>query len=140
VGTSCGNNKRVRALQGLDKTAGIAGRDDYDLVAFGEWLHQRSQVCGWQIFQSQSGLGQYQLMVDRAVTGQIDEDQVFRAATFGQPGNRAREVFARGQRPVSEMVAVVDEAYLTAGGEAVGQEIVDIADLAQKHALLAITG
>jgi len=75
-----------------------------------------------------------------AVAGQVDEHQVFRPAAFGQGLHRAAQAFTGGQGAVGDMVAVVDQANLSTGTEAGGEQVADVIGFAQEHALLTVAG
>ncbi|MNV78145.1 hypothetical protein D3C71_1716180 [compost metagenome] len=73
------------------------------------------------------------------MAGQVDEQQVFRAAAFGQGQGGAAQVLAGGHRPVTEVFAMIDQADLAVGAEAAGEHVADVVGLTQEYALFAIT-
>ncbi|MOA55799.1 hypothetical protein D3C78_1796520 [compost metagenome] len=75
-----------------------------------------------------------------AVAGQVNENEIFRTAAFGQGLGGALKVFPGGHRPIGKMVAVVDQAYLPLGTEPAEQHLADEVGFAQENALLAIAG
>ena len=79
-------------------------------------------------------------MLGGTVAGQVDKDQVFLAAAFGQGLNAAAQAGAGGQRAIRQVVAVVDQGDTAVGGEALLQQVADVVGLAHKYALLAIAG
>ncbi|MNN04157.1 hypothetical protein D3C81_1168740 [compost metagenome] len=77
-------------------------------------------------------------MFGGAVTGQVDEQQVFRAAAFGQRLRGTTQVLAGGHRPVAEVVTVVDQADLAISAKARVEHVSDVVGFAQEHALFAV--
>ena len=74
------------------------------------------------------------------MAGQVDKDQVFLAAAFGQSLDAATEAGAGGQRAIRQVVAVVDQGDTAVGCEALVQQVADVVGFAHKYALLAIAG
>src|SRR5690606_11149149 len=140
IGSRGRNDQSPGILHRFDEAARVAGGDDDHQVALGQWLEQACQLAGGQIFQRQAWLLQGQAVIGRAVAGEVHEQQVFRAAAFGQCLDGPCQVLAGGQRPVSEVVAMVDQADLAVGGKALGQQPRDVVGLTEEHALLAVTG
>ncbi|MNH29461.1 hypothetical protein D3C79_896930 [compost metagenome] len=83
---------------------------------------------------------QHQFVLVAAMAGQVDEQQVFGAATLGQGLRRPGKVLAGGQRAVIQMVAVIDQRDLAYRAKAALEQVADIVGFAQKHALLAVAG
>ncbi|MNS74501.1 hypothetical protein D3C72_1079790 [compost metagenome] len=77
-------------------------------------------------------------MFSGAVAGQVDENQIFRAAAFGQGQGRATQVFPGGHWSVAKVIAMVHQTDLAEGAEAAGEHVGDVVGFAQEHALLAV--
>ncbi len=125
-------------LQWLDEATGIARRDHQDDLALCKGREHLCQIRCRQIFERNTRLVQHQLVVRRAVAGEIEKDQVFFTAAFGQRANRSGQVLPGRQRAVGQMVAVVDQAYLAMGGEALGEQLLYVIGFAHEHVLPAI--
>ncbi|MNX84071.1 hypothetical protein D3C86_1158540 [compost metagenome] len=126
-------------LEGGDEAAGVAGRNHDDLVAVFQGGENRGQFVGWQIGQFHARLVEHQFVFTGAVAGQVDENQVFRTAAFGQRQGSAAQVFPGSHRAVGEVVTMVHQADLAKGAKTGGEHVGDVVGFAQKHALLAIT-
>ena len=125
-------------FQRRDEAPAVAGRYHQHLVALAQRREQFGQFCGRQVAEVQAGHVQGQLVVAGAVAGQVDEDQVFRPAAFGQGAHGAGQAFPGSQRAVAEVVAVVDQANHATSGETLAEQVAGVIGLAQEHALAAI--
>ena len=102
-------------------------------------FEQGCQLTGRQVIELHAWLVEVQLVLRRAVTGQVNKDQVFLAAALAQGLNAAAQAGAGGQGTIGQVVTVVDQGDQAVGGEAFLQQVADIIGFAHEYTLLAVT-
>ena len=74
------------------------------------------------------------------MAGEVNEDQVFRAAALSQCLDAAAQAGAGGHWAGGQVIAVVDQGQPAMSRKAGLQQVADVIRLAHEHALFAVTG